>query len=35
MLTERYAPGSQADVFAGNAVRFYALDIESPVPDLV
>jgi L-fuconolactonase len=35
MLTERYAPGSQADVFAGNAVRFYALDIESPVSDLV
>lgn len=27
-LTERYAAGAQADVFAGNAVRFYALDID-------
>jgi len=27
-LTERYAPGMQADVFAANAVRFYALDID-------
>jgi L-fuconolactonase len=27
-LTERYAPGVQADVFAANAVRFYALDID-------
>lgn len=35
MLTERYAPGSQADVFAANAVRFYALDVDLPVPDLV
>ncbi|GLQ51484.1 amidohydrolase family protein [Dyella flava] len=26
-LTERYAPGSQADVFAANAARFYARDI--------
>lgn len=34
-LTERYAPGSQADVFAANAVRFYALDIESPVTNVV
>ncbi|GLQ45869.1 amidohydrolase [Dyella lipolytica] len=34
-LTERYAPGSQADVFAANAVRFYALDIESPVTNPV
>lgn len=33
MLTERYAPGSQADVFAANAARFYALDIDLPVPD--
>jgi L-fucono-1,5-lactonase len=34
-LTERHAPGSQADVFAANAVRFYALDIESPVSNFV
>lgn len=27
-LTERYAAGSQAEVFAANAVRFYALDID-------
>lgn len=27
-LTERYAAGSQADVFAANAVRFYALDVD-------
>jgi len=27
-LTERYAPGAKADVFAANAVRFYALDID-------
>ncbi len=33
MLTERYSSGSQADVFAANAVRFYALDIDSPVPN--
>ncbi|GGA03670.1 amidohydrolase family protein [Dyella caseinilytica] len=26
-LTGRYAPGSQADVFAANAARFYALDL--------
>lgn len=26
-LTERYAAGSQSEVFAANAVRFYALDI--------
>lgn len=29
-LTERYAAGAQADVFAANAVRFYALDIDLP-----
>jgi L-fuconolactonase len=28
-LTERYAPQSLADVFAGNAARFYALDIDA------
>jgi L-fuconolactonase len=28
-LTERYAPGSQADVFAANAARFYALDLDA------
>jgi L-fuconolactonase len=28
-LTERYAAGSQADVFAANAARFYALDIDA------
>lgn len=27
-LTERYAPGAQRDVFAANAMRFYALDID-------
>ncbi|RUL72752.1 amidohydrolase family protein [Dyella choica] len=27
-LTERYASGRQAEVFAANAVRFYALDID-------
>ncbi|WP_233842699.1 amidohydrolase family protein [Dyella sp. 2HG41-7] len=30
-LTERYAPGSIEDVFAANAVRFYALDIDTPL----
>ncbi|GLQ89901.1 amidohydrolase family protein [Dyella flagellata] len=29
-LTERYAQGSQAEVFAANAVRFYALNIDLP-----
>lgn len=29
-LTERYASGSQSAVFAENAVRFYALNIECP-----
>jgi L-fuconolactonase len=28
-LTERYAAGSQQDVFAANAARFYALDIDA------
>lgn len=28
ILTERYASGSQRDVFAANAVRFYALDVD-------
>ncbi|GGA42953.1 amidohydrolase [Dyella nitratireducens] len=28
ILAERYASGSQAEVFAANAVRFYALDID-------
>lgn len=28
VLSERYAAGSLADVFAGNAVRFYALDVD-------
>jgi L-fuconolactonase len=28
-LTERYATGSQADVFGANAARFYALDLDS------
>ncbi|GLQ98910.1 amidohydrolase family protein [Dyella mobilis] len=27
-LTDRYAPGSRAQVFAGNAARFYALSID-------
>jgi len=27
-LTEHYAPGAQADVFAANAARFYALDLD-------
>lgn len=27
-LTERYAPGAKADVFAANTVRVYALDID-------
>lgn len=30
ILTERYASGSHADVFAANAARFYALDIDLP-----
>jgi L-fuconolactonase len=33
-LTDRYAAGSQADVFAANAARFYALDIVSAFSDL-
>jgi L-fuconolactonase len=32
-LTERYAPGSQSDVFAANAVGFYALDIDLSAQD--
>jgi L-fuconolactonase len=31
-LTQRYAPGSQADVFGANAVRFYALDLDTARP---
>jgi L-fuconolactonase len=33
-LTDRYAAGSQANVFAANAARFYALDIDSVFSDL-
>jgi L-fuconolactonase len=34
-LTQRYAPGSQADVFGANAVRFYALDLDTTTSRVV